>query len=140
MRVGFDPKKGTIKTDAGNLDIDRGFLAHYSVSAAKAVAESDTGVMALTKLTDAVQSITTGLTSPAVPRNVKADASSSITTKVKVYGTNRRARKFSVQFSYESRPSDTNNDTRQAEMHSCGNTGRTGGWNNNIYLYFSSHW
>ena len=88
MRVGFDPKKGTIKTDAGNLDIDRGFLAHYSVSAAKAVAESDTGVMALTKLTDAVQSITTGLTSPAVPRNVKADASSAITTKVTVHGTN----------------------------------------------------
>lgn len=87
-RVGFNPKIGTIKTDAGNLVIDRAFLAHYNIPAANAVAESDTGILGLTELGAEASSVTSGLTSPAVPRNVKVDASSAITTKVKVYGTN----------------------------------------------------
>lgn len=87
-RVPFNPKIGTIKTDAGNLGIDRSFLAHYNIPAASASAESDTAVLALTALSTAVQTITAGLTSPAAPRNVKVDASAAITTKVTVHGTN----------------------------------------------------
>lgn len=87
-RVPFNPKIGTIKTDAGNLAVDRAFIAHYNVPAADASAESDTAVMALTPLTTAVQTITTGLTDPAAPRNIKVDASAAITTKVTVHGTN----------------------------------------------------
>jgi hypothetical protein len=88
MRVGYNPKKGTIKSDA-RVTIDRAFLAHYNIPAASAAAESDTAVMALTALGAEVASITTGFTNPAVPRNVKVDGSAAnITGNVKVYGTN----------------------------------------------------
>lgn len=88
-RVPFNPKIGTIKTDAGNLSVDRSFLAHYSIAAADAAAESDDGVLAATDLNAAAQSITTGLTSPAVPRNIKVDGNASgINNVVKIYGTN----------------------------------------------------
>ncbi len=86
-RVGYDPKKGRIKTDAPGVSIDRGFLAHYHVAAADASAESDTAVMALTALGAAAASVTSNLTNPAVPRNIKADASANITTNVKIHGT-----------------------------------------------------
>jgi len=87
-RVPFNPKIGTIKTDAGNLGIDRSFLAHYAISAADATAESDTAVMALTALGAEASEVTTGLTDPTVPRNIKVDASAAITTDVTVNGTN----------------------------------------------------
>lgn len=78
----------TITTDAEGVGVDRAFLAHYHVAAADATAESDTAVMGLTVLGTAAASITAGLTNPAVPRNIKVDASTNITTKVKVHGTN----------------------------------------------------
>lgn len=88
-RVPFNPKIGTIKTDAGNYAVDRSFVAHYNVPAASATAESDTAVMALTALSAEASTVTTGLTSPAVPRNVKVDCSKAgITSNVVVNGTN----------------------------------------------------
>lgn len=76
-----------IQTNADGVSIDRAFLAHYHVAAADAAAASEIGVLPLTELTAAV-SVTAGLTSPKVPRNVQVDASAAMTTKVKVYGTN----------------------------------------------------
>lgn len=88
-RVPFNPKIGTLKTDAGNFSVDRAFLAHYAITAAQAAAESDHGVLAATDLNATAQSITTGLTSPAVPRNVKVKGNASgINNVVKIYGTN----------------------------------------------------
>jgi hypothetical protein len=79
----------TITTDAEDISCDRAFLAHYNIPAASATAESDAGAMALTALGTAAASVTTGLTSPAAPRNVKADCNvAGVTTKVTVYGTN----------------------------------------------------
>ena len=78
----------TILTDAGG-SVDRSFLAHYNIPAAAASAESDDGVLAATNLNATVQSITTGLTSPLAPRNVKVDGNASgINNVVKVWGTN----------------------------------------------------
>ncbi len=88
-RVPFNPKIGTIKTDAGNLSVDRGFIAHYNIPAASAAAESDVAVLALTALAAEAASITSGITNPAVPRNVKVDCNKAgITNDVVVHGTN----------------------------------------------------
>lgn len=88
-RTAFNPKIGTIKTDAGNYTTDRAFVAHYNIPAASATAESDTAVMALTVLGSEAATVTTGLTNPAVPRNVKVDCSKAgITSDVVVNGTN----------------------------------------------------
>lgn len=77
-----------ITTDC-EVAADRAFLAHYSVAAADAAAESDDGVLAATDLNATAQSITTGLTNPAVPRNVKVKGNASgINNVVKVWGTN----------------------------------------------------
>jgi hypothetical protein len=88
MRVGYNPKKGNIKTDA-KVTVDRAYLAHYNIPAESAVAESDTAVMALTALGAEAASVESGFTNPAVPRNVKVDGSATnITGNVKVYGKN----------------------------------------------------
>ena len=88
MRVPFNPKIGRIKTDAGNFAVDRSFLAHYNIPAADATAESDTAVLAATDLNATAHSVTTGLTNPAAPRNVKVKGNASgINNVVKVYGT-----------------------------------------------------
>ncbi len=86
----YNHKRGqTIQTDAAGVSVDRAFVAHYNVSAASAVAESDTGTLAATDLDATAKSITTGLTNPAVPRNVKVKGNASgINNVVKVYGTN----------------------------------------------------
>ena len=77
-----------ITTDC-DVAADRSFLAHYSIAAADAAAESDDGVLAATDLNATTQSITAGLTNPAVPRNVKVKGNASgINNDVKVYGTN----------------------------------------------------
>lgn len=77
-----------ITTD-GEAAADRAFVAHYSIAAADAAAESDDGVLAATDLNAAAQSITTGLSNPAVPRNVKVKGNAlGINNVVKVYGTN----------------------------------------------------
>ena len=85
-RVPFNPKIGTIKTDA-NTSTDRGFVAHYNIP--NVAAESNTSIMALMALGANAAEIETGLTDPDVPRNVKAVASKAgITTKVTVNGVN----------------------------------------------------
>jgi len=86
----YNHKKGqTIQTDVNGVSVDHAFLAHYNIPAASASAESDAGVMALTVLGTAAASVTAGLTSPAVPRNVKVDCSKvGITSDVTVHGTN----------------------------------------------------
>jgi hypothetical protein len=79
----------TVTTDVPGLGIDRAFLAHYHITAAQAAAESDDGILAATDLNATARSITTGLSNPAVPRNVKVKGNASgINNAVKIYGTN----------------------------------------------------
>lgn len=71
----LNPSAGqTMQTDAGNTTVDQAFPAHYVVSAANAVASSTTGVKTAVTDNGAQQVITTGITSPAVPRNITATA------------------------------------------------------------------
>lgn len=78
-----------IQTDAPGVSVDRAFLAHIQVSAAAAVAASNTGVHAAIALTDATQEVTTAITNPAAPRSiiVKGNAA-GIAGNVTIYGTN----------------------------------------------------
>lgn len=86
-RVGFNPALVPIKTDAG-VKIDMAFLAHFQVSAANAVAADGDGVLTA-NLGAAAQAITSGLTSPAVPRALSVDGNvSGITGNVVIEGTN----------------------------------------------------
>ena len=87
---GYNHKFGQqIMTDAEGVDIDRAFLAHYHIDAADAVAGSSDGVHAAMNLSAAVQAITTGITNPAVPRNIRIDGNvSGIDGVVKITGTN----------------------------------------------------
>jgi hypothetical protein len=88
MRVGFNPKGGRIKTDAG-ITIDQAFLAHLLVDADDAPAASNTGVLAATALGAAAQEITTGLTNPAVPRGIRIKGNvSGIAGDVVITGKN----------------------------------------------------
>lgn len=86
----YNHKSGQlIATDVEGVGIDRAFLAHFNIPAAKAVAADAAGILALTNLTAVAQAITAGLISPAVPRNVQIDGNvSGITGNVKVTGTN----------------------------------------------------
>lgn len=86
---GYNHKFGqNIMTDIEGVDIDRAFLAHYHIAAADAPAGSSDGVHAAMNLGAAVQAITTGITNPAVPRNIRIDGNvSGITGKVKITGT-----------------------------------------------------
>lgn len=78
-----------IQTDIPGVSVDRAFLAHYKIAAADAPAASSDGVLAATNLGVEAQSITTGITNPAVPRNIRIDGNvSGINGKVKIYGTN----------------------------------------------------
>lgn len=85
-RVPFNPKIGTIKTDAGNFAVDRSFLAHYSV---KPDAASTTDILPFTKLGAAAQAGVVVTAVADVPRNVQVDANNSAVKKnIKIYGTN----------------------------------------------------
>ena len=85
----YNPKYGQVIRSDAIAAVDRAFLAHYNIPAASVTAESDAGVLALTILGAAAATVTAGLTSPAVPRNVKAVCSAAgVTTKVTVNGTN----------------------------------------------------
>lgn len=87
MRVGYNPKKGRIKTDAG-VTIDRAYLAHIQIPATQAVAADADGVLTA-NLGAAVQAITAGITSPACPRAITIDGNvSGITGNVVITGTN----------------------------------------------------
>lgn len=85
----YNHKRGQrIRSDIPGVALDRSFLAHYHIDAEDAVAGSSDGVHAAMNLGAAVQAITTGITNPAVPRNIRIDGNvSGITGKVKITGT-----------------------------------------------------
>ena len=87
---GYNHKFGQqIMTDIEGVDIDRAFLAHYHIAAADAPAGSSDGVHAAMNLGAAVQAITTGITNPAVPRNIRIKGNvAGINGVVKITGTN----------------------------------------------------
>lgn len=83
-----NPLLKKLDTDAGTK-IDRAYLAHLEVPAAKALAASSTGVLAATNLGAEAQTVTTGITNPAVPRNLRIVGNVvGIEGKVKITGTN----------------------------------------------------
>ena len=64
-----------LQTDVPGVTVDRAFPAHLVIPAASAVAASTGGVMtAAAPGTGAGLDVTTGLTNPAVPRNITATA------------------------------------------------------------------
>ncbi len=78
-----------IATDVEGFGIDRAFLAHYRIDGENAPAASSDGVHAAMNLGAAVQTVTTGITNPAVPRNIRIDGNvSGIDGTVKITGTN----------------------------------------------------
>ncbi len=78
-----------IQTNAVGVAVDRAFLAHYHIDAEDAPAASSDGVHAAMNLGAAAQVITTGITNPAVPRNIRIDGNvSGIDGVVKITGTN----------------------------------------------------
>lgn len=97
-RVAFDPAKGgRLKTHA-RVAIDRAFVAHFQVSAADAVAADSDGVATIT-LDAGAQTVTEGLTSPAVPRALtvvsnKANGAGGVV----VHGTNYAGEEISETF------------------------------------------
>lgn len=79
----------TLNTDATKVSVIEAFLAHFQASAANAVAGSNTAILAATALTAATQVITTNITNPAVPRNIKvAGNAAGIAGNVVIKGTN----------------------------------------------------
>lgn len=88
----FDPTGQEIKSDVTGEDLDRGFIAHFEVSAADAVAASTTGVHDAVTDNGEQQEITTEITNPAVPRNITATAGGTATDigaiQVIIEGTN----------------------------------------------------
>ena len=89
MRTGYNAALGRIKTDVRGVVIDRAFLARFQVAADDAVAASATGVHAAINLDTETQEITTGITNPAVPRNMKIKGSASgVTGDVTITGEN----------------------------------------------------
>jgi hypothetical protein len=78
-----------IQTDVDGVELDRGFMAHFQVLAADAVALDDDGVLAATALTDAAQEITEDITDPAVPRNISVKGNAADNAgDVVITGTN----------------------------------------------------
>lgn len=91
MLYPFNPKLGQkIQTDVPEVTCDRAFLAHFKVSAAHAVAASNTGVHAAMVLADGVESwMSLGITSPDVPRAIRIKGNAAgIAGEVTIEGTN----------------------------------------------------
>lgn len=66
---GYNPKNSQLLTDVPGLTIDRAFLAHFQVSAARATAADTDGIHAAITLADgATTKVTTGITQPGVTR------------------------------------------------------------------------
>lgn len=86
----YNHKKGQkIQTDSSGVSVDRSFLAHIHIDGEDAPAASSTGVHAAMNLGAAAQAITTGITNPAVPRNIRVDGNvAGINNPVKITGTN----------------------------------------------------
>lgn len=59
-----------LRTDAGGVAVDRGFIAHFEIPEDDAPAASSTGVAVIT-LGAAAQDITAGITNPVVPRALR---------------------------------------------------------------------
>lgn len=85
----------TITTDVEGICVDRAFIAHLHIKGADVPAASNTAVLALTDLVapdgddTGKRTITTGITSPVYPRNLKVVSDTAgITSKVKIYGYN----------------------------------------------------
>lgn len=81
-----------IQTNVPGVSVDRSFLAHMIVLAAAAVAAATDGVHAAVVDNGAEQVIITGITNPAVPRNITATAGGTATDigaiQVTIEGTN----------------------------------------------------
>lgn len=86
----YNHKRGQrIRSDIPGVALDRSFLAHYHIDAEDAPAASSDGVHAAMNLGAAAQAITTGITNPAVPRNIRIDGNVlGIDGVVKITGTN----------------------------------------------------
>lgn len=85
----FNHKMGQkIQTSAQGISVDRAFLAHLSIAATEAVAASANGI-AVANLGVGVQTKTTGITNPAVPRALSIVANvAGVTGNVVISGKN----------------------------------------------------
>lgn len=80
------------QTDTRGVIVDQCFVSKFVVAAAAAVAASNTGIHAAVTDTGSDQTITSGITNPATPRNVTATAGGTAgdikAVQVVVTGTN----------------------------------------------------
>lgn len=91
IKTPYDPSMGQIiKTDIPGLSLDRAFLAHFKVAAGDAPATSNDAVHSAVNLDASEQpAITSGIVSPAVPRNILAKGNlSGVAGNVVITGTN----------------------------------------------------
>jgi len=78
-----------ITTDANEVSVDRSFLAHFQVAAAKATGASNTSVHAAVTLGETGTNVTTAITNPTVPRNIIIKGSAvGMQGEVGITGTN----------------------------------------------------
>jgi hypothetical protein len=87
----YNHKMGQIiQTNVSGVSCDRGFIAHYQVSAAAAVAASDNAVhAAITLAVGQTTTVTTEITNPATPRALRIKGNQvGITGNVVITGTN----------------------------------------------------
>jgi len=96
-----------IQTDAEGVAVDRAFLAHYHVDAADAPAADADGV-AVIILGEEADEITTGITNPAVPRNLTVVANvSGVTGTVTITGTDFAGNEIEEEFTLNGQTADT---------------------------------
>jgi len=88
----YNKNNGRLSTDVDSVDVDRGFIAHFQVEAAKATVANTTGIHAAVTDTGADVEVTTAITNPSVPRNITATAGGTATdikaVQVIIEGTN----------------------------------------------------
>ena len=89
----FNPNLGQVmQTGVDGVSVDQGYIAHFQVSAADAIAASTTGVHAAIACSTSVTTVTTGFTNPGCPKNVSATAGGTAgdikAVQVVVAGTN----------------------------------------------------
>ena len=89
----FHPKIGNmVSTDVYGVKVDRGYIAHFQVSAVAATAADTDGIHAAIIDTGVQQVVTTDITNPSVPRNITATAGGTAADigaiQVTIEGTN----------------------------------------------------
>lgn len=91
----FNPNlQQEMQTVVPNFHVDQGFLAHFQVAAADAVAaDADAVHAAINCSADTTVVVDDGITNPAVPRNISATVAAAVAAniknvRVKVTGTN----------------------------------------------------